>query len=418
MGAATPLAPLAGGYPVRPSPGRDHRVRLRFDPGLLIPVAALTTVGLLVTYTASYTVGYSFHEDGTFFLKRQLIWLALAGAAGAIGVALDYRSWRRYCAPAMGLTVAMLTALVLFGGERFGSARWVTAGGSIQPSELAKLTTVLFVADWLAAKRDHVKDFSLGLVPFAVITGVVCGLILLQPDFSTAVLLGAVAGTMFFLAGADLKHLLKAGAAAGAALAVVMVQAPYRLARWETFLDPEGDPSGAGFQILQSLEAITRGGIFGVGLGNGQNKHLLPAPHTDGVFAVLGEELGLVGGLAVLGLFVLIAWRGFRVAAAAPDAFGSLLAVGITSWIVLQALVNMAVATAVMPFTGIPLPWVSFGGSNLVACSAAMGILLNISGHLDQNRAKLYAGVGLRWRNRRSRLSRADRARRLAGGEF
>lgn len=419
MGASTSSARLGGGLPAgAPLTARaGSHLRRSLDPILVTSVSALLVLGLLVSYTASYTVGYNFFDDGGYFLKRQLAWIALGLIAAGIGIAVDYRTWRRFSGLAMGFTLVLLVGLIAFGATRFGANRWALGGGSLQPSELAKLTLVLFVADWLAAKRDQVRDFGLGLVPFAIITGVVCGLILLQPDFSTAVLLAAVASAMFFMAGADLRHLAKAGTVAVAALAVVIVQAPYRMARWQTFLDPENDPSGGGYQIIQSLQAIVRGGMFGVGLGNGQIKHLIPVPHTDAVFAVLGEELGLVGALVVLALFVVIAWRGFRIAAGAPDQFGALVAIGVTCWVVMQALVNVAVATAMVPFTGMTLPWVSFGGSSLVASMAAMGILLNVSGHVDNDRAKVYAGVAIRWRDRRSRLSRAHRSRRLADGD-
>ncbi|MFQ5460942.1 MAG: FtsW/RodA/SpoVE family cell cycle protein, partial [Anaerolineae bacterium] len=324
--------------------------------------------------------------------------------------------WRRLGVPMMIATLVMLVAILALGSERYGGQRWAVAGGSVQPSEIAKLTMVLFIADWLSLKREQVRDFSLGLVPFASITGTVCGLILLQPDFSTAVLVGAVASAMYFVAGADLRHMFKAGAVATMALGAIMLRAPYRLERWQTFLNPEADPTGGGFQILQALHAIMRGGLFGVGLGNGQNKHLIPAPHTDAVFAVLGEEMGLVGCLAVVALFAIVAWRGYRIAAGAPDMFGLLLAVGITSWITLQALVNVAVVTAVMPFTGIPLPWISFGGSSLVSCMAGVGMLLNISRRMRSENPGVYPHVDFRRRNSRSRVTRAYRAHRIAQG--
>lgn len=397
-------------------PQRRRALRGAADPVLIGAVAVLLLLGLLTTYTASYSVGYNFFGDGMYFLKRQVAWIAVGVVAAGITAAVDYRTWRRTAVPVMIGTVVMLAALLVFGADRFGSQRWALAGGSLQPSEVAKFALILYIADWLSVKRDEVRDFSLGLLPFAIITGFVCGLILLQPDFSTAVLVGAVACAMFFVAGAAPRHMVQAGLVAGLVLFGLMVRAPYRMARLEAFLDPHADPSGGGFQIIQALGAIMRGGLFGVGLGHGQNKHLLPAPHTDAVFAVLGEELGLLGCLVVLTLFAVLAWRGFRIAAGAPDMFGTLLAVGITCWIVLQALVNVAVVTAVMPFTGIPLPWVSFGGSNLVACMAGAGLLMNISGQINVERAKIYHGVDLGWRDRRSRLSRAYRGRRLARG--
>jgi cell division protein FtsW len=413
MATAAPSRAYGAAVPdATQTPSARRRLRRRRDPLLLGAVGALVGLGLLVTYTASFSVGYTYFGEGGYFLKRQLAWMVVGLVAGAFAIGVDYRTWRRFATPAMGLTIVALVVLLAFGADRFGSVRWVS-GGSFQPSELAKMALVVYIAHWLAAKKDQLSDASLGLVPFSVITGLVCGLVILQPNFSTAVLLAAVAVAMFFVAGAPLKHLVQAGGVALGLLAVVMLQAPYRMARWEVFLHPESDPTGGGFQILQSIGAITRGGLMGVGLGNGQNKHLLPAAHTDGVFAVLAEEMGALGGLFVLAMFVIIAWRGLRIATGAPDLFGSLLAVGVTTWIVLQAVVNMAVVTAVMPFTGIPMPWISFGGSSFVTCTAAVGLLLNISGHIDDERAKVTPTMDIRWRNSRSRLSRAHRARRL-----
>jgi cell division protein FtsW len=238
---------------------------------------------------------------------------------------------------------------------------------------------------------------------------------MLQPDFSTALLIGLVATMMFFTAGADLLQLLTSGAVAGVVLVAVIMRAPYRLDRVRVFLDPELDPVGAGFQPLQTLKSIMAGGLTGVGLGHGQQKHILPTPHTDAVFAVLGEEMGMLGCLLVIALFAIIAWRGLKIAAGAPDHFASLLATGITCWITLQALLNVAVVTAMVPFTGIPLPFLSFGGSSLVMCMAAVGLLLGLSTHADPRRARLYATLDLRRRDGRSRLSRAHRARKLRG---
>jgi len=328
---------------------------------------------------------------------------------------MDYRTWRKYSVLLMAGTLVMLLAILFVGGTRFGGQRWVTGGGSIQPSELAKLAVVIYIADWLSSKREDVRDVQLGLFPFAILMGTICGLVILQPNFSTAMILGAVATAMFFTAGADLKQMVVSGLVAGFVLALLMLQAPYRLERVRTFLDPTADPSGSGYQVLQTLNAIVRGGVAGVGLGQGQTKHVLPAAHTDAIFAVVGEELGLIGCLVIIALFAVLAWRGFKIAASAPDRFASLLATGITCWLVLQALINIAVVTAFMPFTGVPLPFVSSGGSSLVMCLAAAGLVLNISRRADPAKARFHVPLDF-WRgHRRSRLSRAHRARRLGG---
>jgi cell division protein FtsW len=309
--------------------------------------------------------------------------------------------------------VIVLVGILVMGADRFGGQRWVLGGGSIQPSELAKLTVVLYVADWLSSKREDVRDLTLGLVPFAILMGFLCGLVILQPNYSTAIILAAIATAMFFTAGADLKQMLISGAIASTVLVGLILQSPHARQRVSTFFDPSSDPSGAGYQVLQALDAIKRGGLLGVGLGQGQVKHVLPVAHSDAVFAVLGEEAGLLGCLLMVVLFAVVAWRGFRVAAGAPDHFASLLATGVTCWLLIQALVHIAVVIGFMPFTGVPLPFVSFGGSSLVASLAGVGLLLNISRRVNPARARVYVPVDL-WRgHRRARLSRAHRARRL-----
>jgi cell division protein FtsW len=398
------------------SAGEDattSRPRPQVDRWFAVAVGILALVGLLVMYTASYGVAFQNFDDPNHFIKRQVLWLVVGAGAFAFTLSLDYRTWRKYSVLLMASTLLMLLAILLAGGERFGGQRWVTGGGSIQPSELAKLAVVIYIADWLSSKRDDIKDVQLGLIPFAILMGFICGLVILQPNFSTAMILGAVATAMFFTAGADLKQMLASGAIAGVVLLLLMLQAPYRLERVRTFLDPSSDPSGSGYQVLQTLNGIVRGGVLGVGLGQGQTKHVLPAAHTDAIFAVVGEELGILGTLAILALFGIIAWRGFRIAASAPDRFASLLATGVTCWLVIQALVNVAVVTAFMPFTGVPLPFVSSGGSSLVMCLAGAGLVLNISRRADPAKAKLHVPLDF-WRgHRRSRLSRAHRARRI-----
>jgi cell division protein FtsW len=381
------------------------------DGALLSVVALLVAVGFLVTYTASYRTGDAVWGQGTFFLKRQLVWALLGAGVAGVTAGVDYRVWRRYSVPIMACTLLMLLVMLVAGATRFGGQRWLTAGGSVQPSELAKLAVIIYLADWLASKRRQIRDVTLGLIPYAILIGLVCGLIVLQNHLSTAVLVGVVAVIMYFTAGADLKQMLVSGVIAATVLGLLIVPVPYRMARVRTFMDPSADPSDAGYQILRSLEAIAQGGVFGVGLGNGQHKHLIPAAHTDAAFAVLGEELGLAGGLTMLALFGLLAWRGFRIAARSRDDFASLLALGITCWLTVQALINIAVVTSMMPFTGIPLPFVSYGGSSLVVCMAAAGLLLNLSRQVDPDRDESHAYLDFGWWHQRSRLSRAHRAR-------
>ena len=390
------------------------QTRPHVDGGLLAAAAVLIAVGLLGTYTASYRLGDAFWGEGMFFLKRQLVWVIVGIAAAVVTVGVDYRVWRRYSVPIMAGTLVVLLAMLVVGVTRFGGQRWLTAGGSIQPSELAKLAIIVYVADWLSSKREDIRVVELGLIPFVMLTGFVCGLIVLQNHLSTGVLIALVAVAMFFTAGAEIKQLGWLALLGAFSLAGLIAAMPYRIERVSSFLHPEADAAGAGYQVSQTIAAIVRGGLFGVGLGNGQQKHFIPAPHTDAVFAVLGEELGLIGALLVVGLFALFAWRGFQVAARADDRFASLLALGLTCWIAFQALMNVAVVTALMPFTGVPLPFVSYGGSSLVVTLAATGLLLNLSRQTDPSRTNAHAHLDLRRGNRRSRLSRAYRARSRA----
>lgn len=400
--------------PAAPEAAPVVRPRWRhFDRQLAAVLGLILLFGLVVNYTASYTIGHKFFGDGTYYVKRQLVWLGVGLAAGGLMFAVDYRLWRRWSVLIMAGTLVMLIGVLAFGVTRLGGERWFLAGGSVQPSELAKLTVVIYIADWLASKKDDIRDVTMGLIPFSIMIGTVCGLIVMEHSFSVALLVGLVATVMFFTAGAELVQMLTAGSVAGLVFVALMLQAPYRVDRVRAFMDPAADPTGNGYQVLQSLSAVGEGGLFGVGLGSGQQKALVPLAHTDNVFAVVAEELGVVGGLVMLLLFGFLALRGFRIAGGAPNRYASLLATGITTWIIAQALINVAVVTHVIPPTGVPLPFISYGGSSLVTCLAAMGLLLNISARSDPAKARLYGDLDLRRGDRRSRLSRTHRARRV-----
>jgi len=292
---------------------------------------------------------------------------------------IDYRIWQRYTIPFMAATVFMLMILLVLGRSRFGANRWLL-NGSVQPSELAKLTVILYIAHWASSKGERIRDVRVGLIPFAVLVGTVCGLILLQPDFSTSLLIGATAGIMFFVAGAELKQFVSGSAIAATTLYVIATRAGYRSARIQAFRDPFANADSVGYQISQTLIALASGGVLGQGLGTSRGDiGILPAGHTDVIFAILGQEMGLIAGLLVLGLFLFFGYRGYRIAATAPDGFGALLACGITTWILLQAALNVAVVTNTVPFTVIPLPFISFGGSALVTALTGVGLLLSVS---------------------------------------
>jgi cell division protein FtsW len=314
----------------------------------------------------------------------------------------------------MGVTLVLLVLVLFIGDDRFG-ARRSFLNGSVQPGELAKMTVVIYIAAWLASKGDQIRDVTYGLIPFAVLIGMVSGLIVLQPDMSTAVLIVLTALAMFFFAGADILQLLASGVVGGITFFLLVNRLPYASARMEEYLQIWRDPQSVGYHIRQALIALGSGGPFGVGLGQGQQKlGYLPAPHTDSIFAVIGEELGFVGCLLVIGLFALFAYRGFKIALEAPDAFSALLACGMTCWLVFQALFNVAVITGLAPFTGISLPFVSFGGSTMTVSLTAVGLLLSVSrGKRIGRRSKVTgyqpATLDRRWRNRGTRVSRSGR---------
>jgi len=350
------------------------------DWRLLYIVLAMLVVGLVMVYSASY--GFSLLEGGfyegrpAFFVQRQAIFAGFGLIMLLVLWRIDYRLYRTYAVYVVSATMIILLVMAILG-------RWILQfpqAKSIQPAEIAKYGAIVYIAVWLAAKGEKIRDISLGLIPFALLLGTMAGLIVAQPDFSTAALLVATATAMFFVAGADMRQLLIAFVFGGAALVFVALLAPYRTERIITWLrDPLKNALCEGFQTVQSLAALNIGGWLGVGLGQSQQKFAIYAPHTDGMFAVIGEEVGFVGSMAVIVLYGLWVWRGLCIARRAPDSYGSLLAVGLTCWITFQAALHIAVVSALTPFTGTVLPFISYGGSSLVSSLAAVGVLLSIS---------------------------------------
>lgn len=354
-------------------------LKYRFDYWLLLAVAGLLVMGMLLVYSSTFDYGLRFRDDATYYFERQATALFLGLAGIALIIQFDYHVLRRISVPFLALTLLGLVAVLFFGELIFGARRGIYEG-SFQPSEVAKLATILYIAHWLSSKGDRIKILTYGLLPFSVITGVVCALIVLQPDLSTAGLIAMVSFTLFFVAGADWRQFVFAGMLGGVVFFFLITTLPHAAARLGEYREALSDPTLAGWQVQQSLVALGRGGLFGVGLGESTQKFgPLPAAHTDGVFAVLGEELGLAGSLVLVGLFGILTWRGFRVARAARDSYGGLLALGVTCWLGYQALINIAVITAVIPFTGIPLPFMSYGGSSLLTSLLGAGLLLSIS---------------------------------------
>src|SRR3972149_2320002 len=351
----------------------------RLDYPLLIVVGALLALGLIMVYSTTFDWGYQEYGDPSYFVLRQGLWLVMGLAVMWLMLRLDYTLLHRYSIPLLGVGLALLIGVLLFGQETFGAQRSFL-NGSIQPAEVVKLIVVIYIADWLSSKGEKIRDIGYGLIPFAVLIGIIAGLIVIQPDFGTAIVIVLVAGMMFFLAGADLKQIGIGLVVSAATLALLLANSAYAQERVKSYLDALNDPAQASYQVQQALIALGSGGWLGLGPGASRQKFgYLPVPHTDSIFAVLGEELGLVGALVVLALFAFLAYRGFRIALHAPDAFGTLIAAGVTFWIVIEALVNIAGITGTLPLTGIPLPFISYGGSSLVSLMAGVGLLQSIA---------------------------------------
>jgi cell division protein FtsW len=385
---------------------------------LLVTVVALVVFGLVMLFSSSWDFSLGIYGDPMYMFNRQLTWLGL-GAVIALTLAFfDYHYWRKYVVAAMAFTIVLLIVVLLMNEIRFGAKR-AFFEGSAQPSELAKLVSILYLGVWLYAKRQHLHDLSLGLIPLGVILGIVGGLIYQQPDLSAAATVLMLGGLLFFLAGGDLKQIgVLLVVAIIAAWLVASISATGR-ERVGDFIAGIKDPLQASYHVRRSFEAIVNGGWFGVGLGHSQSKLTgLPVPPTDSVFAVVAEELGLFGSIFLIGLYSVLVWRGLVIARRAPDMLGTILASGLVIWIGMEALINMTVMVGLLPFAGNALPFISAGGSNLVATLAALGILFNISrqtgdGTISDEEWRSYSAVvDMRWWNRRRSVSRPRRSQR------
>ena len=393
-------------------------LKLQFDYWLALSIAGLLVIGMLMVYSTTFDYGLRFFDQPTYFFIRQFIAMVIGIAGAAIILQFDYHVLRRVSVMALIITLATLLVVLLFGEAFFGARRGLY-GGSFQPSEFAKFVVILYIAHWLSSKGDRIKDLTYGLIPFSMITGSVCALIVLQPDLGTAGLIAIIAFGLFFIAGADLRQFAIAGAVGVGIFLILITVLPHAAARVDAYKIALRDPTQAGWHIQQSVVALGTGRFFGVGLGESTQKFgPLPAAHTDGVFAILGEELGLFGCLVVISFLGLLTWRGIRTALNARDNYGFLLAMGITTWLAVQALINMAVITAIIPFTGMPLPFLSYGGSSMAVSLLAVGVLLNISrdSALDIKmqsrrplREMLRENLNLRRRDRRAHISSSSR---------
>lgn len=354
------------------------------DGLLLLSIVGLTLFGLIMVASASGVIAERLRGDAFFFFRHQLLYGGAVGLLAFVaGLLIPYSYWRRFALGAL-FTSLLLLILVFVPGlqvESGGAARWIGLGPiTIQPTEITKLAFILYLAALLEAKGEDIRNFRRGVLPFVVITAVMGFMIILQPDMGTLFSIILIAAAMVFAAGFRLRHLALLGMGGVAAFALLVNFASYRLNRIIVYLHPELDPQGIGYQINQALLAVGTGGWWGLGFGRSRQKYqYLPEPAGDSIFAIIAEELGFLRTSLILGLFALIAYRGFAIARAAPDKFSQLLAVGLTSWIVSQAFINIGSILAVTPLTGIPLPFISYGGSALASMLFASGILLNIS---------------------------------------
>ena len=399
---------------------RSSRVaQLKIDVPLLLVVITLLIFGLIMVYSASYDYSLSWYNNPTTIFNRQVVWLAIGIAAALVMTFVDYHLWRQFAVYAMGATIILLL-VVLFVNEVLNGASRTIIGGSVQPSELAKAVTVIYLSVWLYAKQKQIHQISFGLIPLAAILGILGGLIIIQPDLSATVTVIILGGLMFFLAGGDIKQI-------GILLVVMVVVgwivvqiSPTGSQRIADYLAGIKDPTLGSYHVRRAFEAFVKGGWFGVGLGKAETKMTgLPVPPTDSIFAVVGEETGVFGALALVALYVTLLWRGLTISRRASDEMGALLAAGLSLWIAWEAFVNMAVMVSLLPFAGNALPLISAGGSNMVVTMAAIGTLMNISRQSEKQKEEngrlFHAVVNLRWRDRRRGVSGAGRASSAAG---
>jgi cell division protein FtsW len=400
----------------RTSKGTSPRrsLTLGIDVPLLLVTIALSIFGLLMVYSASWDYSLNVYGDPTRIIIRQTAWLGLGVMLSVLLTWLDYHYLRRISVIAMAITVFSLFGVLIVNEVRNGAVRTLL-GGSVQPSELAKLVVIIYLAVWLYSRREQLSDVGFGLIPLAAILGLLGGLIVIQPDLSAVVTIFLLGGILFFLAGGDLRQIFILVFVAIIVGGAVVLLNPTGNERIATYLPGLRDPAQAHYHVRRSLEAFVKGGWFGVGIGKAETKLTgLPVPPTDSIFAVVGEETGVFGAAVLVGLYILLLWRGLKISRHAPDGLGSLLAAGLTIWLVMEAFVNMMVMLNLLPFAGNALPFISAGGSNLLVSFSAIGILMNISrqsaGSQAQDGSPYGAVIDLRRRDRRRRVSGARRS--------
>lgn len=358
--------------------------RGKMDFSVLLMISVLCAFGLVMVFSASYYYAQHYsgaNHDSFYYLKRQLVYLAIGYPVMLLVSLIDYRIIERLRSVFLAISLVLLVAVLLWGSDLNGGKRWlIIAGISIQPSELAKFGLMIFMCSYMSRHRNEMNTFRYGMLPMLIAIGMIAGLVMLQPNMSMAVIIGFIGVVLLYLGGCDLKQLLILGVLAVIAVFVLAFAQPYRVARMTSFTNPESDPQGSGYQLLQSFYAIGSGGFFGKGLNNSYQKLLyMTYGESDFIFAILCEEFGFVGGMIVILMYGWIVFRGIVIAMRCRNRFGSLLAAGISIVFGFQVFVNIAVVTGLMPTTGQALPFISAGGTSLIVFLAAMGLLLSIS---------------------------------------
>ncbi len=409
----SPGLTIVGDGNTRPTAPVKRGFFATLDKSLLAIVTLLLIIGSLMVYSSTFDWSNDTYGTATgFFVEEHLRNVLFGGMALMFFAAVDYRFWKRLSVVLLLITIGALIAVLVVGDDKFGARRSLV-GGRFQPGELAEFTIVVYLAAWLGSKNARVGSFLFGFLPFILVVGVIAFLITQQPDLSSAAIVALTAGIMFFVAGANLLHILAMGGLLGAVAYFLVAGLGYAQNRIADFLAGLNDLTLTNYHTQQAIAAFMKGGWTGVGLGQSAQKFgALPAPHTDSIFAVIGEEFGVLGAAVVVALYVALAIRGFQMARRARDSFGSLLCVGFTSWVIVQALLNIAVMTNAVPSTGVPLPFISFGGSSLLVVMIGIGLMLSVQRvALRRKRASErrneIANTDRGGGDRRSRLSRA-----------
>lgn len=398
------------------STAKNRNVLAGIDVPLMLTLISLIIFGLIMVHSASWDDSIQIYGSPTMIFQRQVIWAVLGIFVATVITFIDYHHLNKIALPALIITILSLIAVLLFGEERNYAVRTLFRG-SVQPSELAKLVTIVYLSVWLYSKRDRLNAITFGLMPLGMILGLIVGWVALQPDYSATLTILFLGGIMFFLAGGEKKQIFLLVLISLVIGVLVVNVTDTGRQRFQDYRSGWQDIGQSSYHVRRSMESFAKGGIFGVGIGKADTKLTgLPFPSTDSIFAVVGEETGFLGSALLVGLFSLLLWRGIAIAMSAPDEMGKVLAGGLTIWITFEAFLNMAVMVNLVPFAGNALPFMSAGGSNLVVSLMGMGILMNISRQSAQKREEVWSKFGAvvdlrRWDRRR----RVSRARRSAG---